>query len=291
MATTFFPDVSNYQAGLSLAGASAVIIKATQGTTYRDPYYQGFKAQAMSLGIPYAAYHWLDSSDAGAQARFAFSVVGASVPLMIDDEQGVINVNHTLAFINAYRAAGGKVTLEYAPQWVWAASGRPNLKPIADAGLAFVSSNYTAYSDTGPGWAPYGGITPTIWQYTDSQLFNGYRVDFNAFKGTVDQLRVVFNGGTTEAGMSTADAVNAAAYATNGSNSAGYPPGDPATVGVIVAHNNKAMEDRLNKRLDALEVLIRSIPAGGGAAVDYDRIEKIVDTQLDQQSMGGADND
>ena len=49
-----------------------------------------------------------------------------------------------------------------------------------------VSSNYTHYSDSGPGWAPYGGMTPVIWQYTDSGTLNGVEpVDFNAYRGTV----------------------------------------------------------------------------------------------------------
>jgi len=185
-----FPDVSHFQAGLSLRGAVACIAKATQGTSYSDAAYIEFRTQAASLGIPFAAYHWLDTSDAAAQALHAYSVVGTT-PLMIDDEQGVINVAHTLAFINAYRARGGRVVLEYAPQWVWTDSGRPDLRPLVAAGLGIVSSNYPAggYTDAGPGWGTYGGITPLVWQYTDKQMFNGFPVDFNGFRGSLDQFR------------------------------------------------------------------------------------------------------
>jgi lysozyme len=208
--TVLFPDVSHYQGGLNLSGADACIAKATQGTGYNDPSYTNFRAQAAQLGIPFAAYHWLDTTDAAAQARHAYAIVG-STPLMIDDEQNVINVAHTLAFINAYRALGGRVILEYAPQWVWANSGRPDLRPIVSAGLAIVSSNYPAagYSDSGPGWGTYGGITPLIWQYTDKRSFNGFAIDFNGFRGTLDQLRALFAGTTQEDDMTPLESAEA----------------------------------------------------------------------------------
>jgi hypothetical protein len=57
-----------------------------------------------------------------------------------------------------------------------------------------VSSYYTTYSDNGPGWAAYGGATPTVWQYTDALPYNGASCDFNAFKGTVEQFRQLVYG-------------------------------------------------------------------------------------------------
>lgn len=194
--TVHFPDVSNHQGALSIAGASACIAKASEGTGFRDARYTWFRNQASSRGIPFAAYHWLHKSDVAAQARNAFAVVGRSVPLMIDDEDTVdgLDVGRTLAFVQAYRGLGGTVSLIYLPRWFWNGHGRPDLRPLAAAGLALISSHYTAYSDTGPGWAPYGGVTPTIWQYTSSRPWNGQGVDFNAFRGSVDELRAVFQG-------------------------------------------------------------------------------------------------
>jgi hypothetical protein len=201
----FFPDVSHYQAGLSLKGAPAVIAKATQGTSYIDPVYDVFRVGAQSLGIPFCAYHWLDTSAATAQAKHCFNIVGPHTPLMIDDEQQRIVVEHTLEFVAAYRALGGRVILEYAPAWVWRNSGRPNLIPFARAGLGIVSSSYTAYSDIGVGWAPYGGVTPIIWQYSDNHLFNGRRVDFNAYRGSSAQLAALFGGSGGDMPLTKAD--------------------------------------------------------------------------------------
>jgi len=186
--TVHYPDVSNWNPGFDATPYPVLVAKATQGTSYVDHLYTNFQAQA--AGKPFCAYHWLDTTPAVDQARHCFSVVGPHVPLMIDDEQNVIVVQHTLDFVAEYRRLGGTVTLEYAPHWVWQNSGSPDLRPLAAAGLSLVSSNYTTYSDTGPGWNPYGGVTPAIWQYTSSP------VDMNAFKGTIDQLAALFTGGT-----------------------------------------------------------------------------------------------
>lgn len=186
-----FPDISHFQGNISLAGAAVVAAKATQGTGFTDPTYAANKAKAAAAGALFIAYHWLDGSDAAAQARHAFSVVGPGVPLMIDDEQDRISVSHTLAFVEAYRNLGGVVRLEYAPRSIWSQSGQPDLRPLTNAGLLIVSANYPAagYSDNGPGWQSYGGITPTVWQFTDRHPFHGQNVDFNAFRGSLDEFR------------------------------------------------------------------------------------------------------
>jgi hypothetical protein len=192
--TIHYVDVSHYQTGLSLNGANAVCAKATQGTGYVDPTYTTFQRQAAKLGYPFSAYHWLGTESASAQARHAFDVVGPAVPLMIDDEQNKVVVPHTVEFINNYRQLGGKVTMEYLPKWVWSQSGSPSLTPITNLGLALVSSNYPAigYTENGAGWLPYGGATPTFWQWTSTANFNGQKVDMNAFKGTIDELKRVW---------------------------------------------------------------------------------------------------
>lgn len=194
-----FPDVSNHQGNLSLNGAAACIAKATEGTTFQDQWYTAFRLKADALAIPFAAYHWLHAADVLGQARLAFAVVGAATPLMIDDEEPIdgLDINRTLAFVKAYRALGGTVTMEYCPRWHWEREGSPDLRPLAAAGLALVSSNYSQpYSDTGVGWNPYGGVTPSIWQYTSSQPFNGSLVDFNGFRGGgVAELDTLFRYG------------------------------------------------------------------------------------------------
>lgn len=68
-------DISNWQAGLSLAdvkaaGKSGVICKASEGITYTDPTYAGFRAQAASQSLIFGSYHYARPDvDTAADAR------------------------------------------------------------------------------------------------------------------------------------------------------------------------------------------------------------------------------
>jgi hypothetical protein len=194
--TLFFPDISNFQAGLTIQPKTvAVIAKASEGATFSDALYGKFKTQAAKVGAVFSAYHFLWSSSP-AEVRHVVGIVGKT-PLMIDAENTHVKttVAMIVAFAKAYRAAGGVVWGVYLPRWYWQGTlGSPSLAPLKAAGLALVSSNYTTYSDGGPGWGAYGGVTPRQWQYTDALSYGGQRVDFNAFRGTVADLRALWKG-------------------------------------------------------------------------------------------------
>ncbi len=194
--TIFYPDVSSYQAGISFAGCVIAVAKATEGTGYTNPDYASAKARAADAGAYFCAYHFLHEGNGAGQASYAHGVVGSEVPLMIDFEpeynsNGTISsapqVSDAVDFINEYRALGGKTYLLYLPHWYWLGNlGQASLASLIDLGMLLVSSDYTAYSDTGPGWAPYGGMTPIIWQYTSTATLNGVsNVDMNAYQGTL----------------------------------------------------------------------------------------------------------
>lgn len=195
--TIFYPDVSNYNAGLQIEpGTVAVCAKASEGTTFRDNQYQTFRAQAGAVGALFFAYHWLHHGNIDAQAAFCASIVG-NTPVMIDceDTSDIPTVADCLTFAAGLRSRGGICTLVYLPHWYWQDTlGSPSLVPLQLAGLSVVSSNYTTYSDTGPGWTPYGGVSPAIWQYSDSVAYGGRAVDFNAYRGTTEQLIALVSG-------------------------------------------------------------------------------------------------
>ncbi len=190
--TIFYPDVSSFQTGVSFSGAPIAMVKATEGTDYTNPDYSPAKIRAKDAGAFFCAYHFLQEGNGAAQAEHAFSVAG-STPLMLDVETETLNgvtsnpsVTDTAAFVSQYRALGGVIYLLYLPRWYWQSLGSPSLAPLIGLGLLLVSSNYTAYSDSGPGWASYGGMVPVIWQYTSSGTLNGVNpVDFNAYRGTL----------------------------------------------------------------------------------------------------------
>jgi len=199
VALTRYPDISGYQAGISLAGAPAVCCKATQGTGYTSPAYRAQTAEGDRRGIVTFAYHFLEAGNPGGQAAHAHSVTGKR-PLMVDFEPTTGSsprLADCTGFIDAYRKAGGVTYLVYLPHWYWQQIGSPSLKPLQDRHMLLVSSSYPAggYSDNGVGWAAYGGMTPAIWQYSSNQPFGGQRIDFNAFKGTAAELRSLVSTG------------------------------------------------------------------------------------------------
>lgn len=199
--TIFYPDISGYDAGISLAGMVAVVVKATEGTTYTNPDFDRVRQDASSRGLPWAGYHFLHHNSSPAAQAQHFHAVAGNAPCMLDVETATDGtkaiVPDALNFASALAGMGGRVVLVYLPHWYWQSIGSPDLRPLAAAGMGLVSSNYPTggYSDTGPGWAPYGGVTPVVWQYTDAHPLNGFKVDMNAFRGTVDDFRRLLDGG------------------------------------------------------------------------------------------------
>ena len=209
--TIFYPDVSSYQTGISFAGCVIAMVKATESTGYTNPDYAAAKTRAAHAGAYFCAYHFLHAGNGAGQAQHAFSVVGHGIPLMIDFEpaynpNGTIasapQVSDAVAFIDEYRALGGTVYLLYLPHWYWQGNlGSPALTSVIDLGMLLVSSDYTGYSDTGPGWASYGGMTPVVWQYTSTASLNGVvNVDMNAYKGTLADFQAQVTTGATSQG-------------------------------------------------------------------------------------------
>jgi peptidoglycan hydrolase-like protein with peptidoglycan-binding domain len=205
--TIFYPDVSSFQTGISFAGCVIAVVKATEGVGYTNPDYAPAKVRAADAGAYFCAYHFLHAGNGAGQASYAHGVVGSEVPLMIDCESGpggsTPQISDVVDFVNQYRALGGTTYLLYLPHWYWQGNlGQASLAPAIDLGMLLVSSNYTTYSDTGPGWAPYGGMTPIIWQYTSSAALNGVKgVDMNAYQGTLADFQVQVTtggGGNTE---------------------------------------------------------------------------------------------
>jgi GH25 family lysozyme M1 (1,4-beta-N-acetylmuramidase) len=189
--TVKYYDVSSYQGQMNVpSDAVAIVAKATEGTYYRDAEYSWFREQAANRKLLFSGYHFLkQETDPAAQAAYFFAFAG-NVPCMLDVETSggsKPTIDQILAFKTALEGLGGHLWGAYVPQWYWSMVGG-DLSRLTAAGVALISSDYTTYSDTGPGWNPYGGATPVVWQYTSSPI------DTNAFKGTAAQLGELFNG-------------------------------------------------------------------------------------------------
>lgn len=207
--TIFYPDVSSGQAGVSFSGVPIAMVKATEGTGYTNPDYGPAKLRAKGAGAFFCAYHFLQAGNGAGQADHAYSVVG-STPLMLDMETETLHgvssnpsVADAAAFVSRYRSHGGVINLLYLPRWYWASLGSPSLAPLIELGLLLISSNYTSYSDSGPGWNAYGGMVPVVWQYSDNATLNGVNpVDFNAYRGTLAEFQSQVTTGTQPGGQS-----------------------------------------------------------------------------------------
>lgn len=185
--TIHFHDISSFQGNYDPTGPT--IAKATEGSTWTDQWFVTNRLRTIAHGWPFLAYHFLWPGDIPAQVAHANAVIGAGQPLMLDVETTTTGAIPTLADVLSFMDLHGHVTLVYLPQWFWSGHwGSPSLAPIAERGAGLISSNYTTYSDTGPGWAPYGGMTPVIWQYTADPI------DTNAYRGSQDELAAVFTG-------------------------------------------------------------------------------------------------
>jgi GH25 family lysozyme M1 (1,4-beta-N-acetylmuramidase) len=183
-----YPDISSFDAGINFGNAYVVCAKATQGTGYVNPEYAGYRSEAARQNVFFIAYHFLTAGNAKAQADHYCSVVAAGTPGMVDVEPAMGSnpgIADAETFITECRKQGRPVYLTYLPRWYWLCLGSPALPGLAALGQRLVTSDYTAYSDTGPGWEGYGGLHVAAWQYSSTVRYGGISaVDFNAFKGS-----------------------------------------------------------------------------------------------------------
>jgi GH25 family lysozyme M1 (1,4-beta-N-acetylmuramidase) len=209
MAVVFGIDVSHFQRGLSLAavrrqGYEFVIAKATQGQGVQDAEFHTFREEAESLGMLFAAYHFLHSdSSARAQAdNLAEQLNGETrIPVMIDCEP-TKGSSPTMAdvrrFIVACENRDLRVTILYLPRFHWQALGQPKLGPrLPPVMQALYGRNRGgAGSDLYPGndserWGGMGGRTPELLQFGSRGRITGFKrlkIDVDAFRGTRQEL-------------------------------------------------------------------------------------------------------
>lgn len=190
--TIWFPDLSNNNGALTVeAGTVALCAKTTEGNYFTDATYSHYINEAHRVGAAFFGYHFLRAGNITAQVQYLRNH-DQGFPQMLDIEAAYgscPSYQDCLNFTKQYRALGGTLDDWYLPHWVWAGYwGSPDLAEARSLGVFITSSDYTTYSDSGPGWASYGGVTPQVWQYTDRLNYAGQGVDFNAFRGTVAEL-------------------------------------------------------------------------------------------------------
>ncbi|KAF2721450.1 glycoside hydrolase family 25 protein [Polychaeton citri CBS 116435] len=197
-ASTYGFDVSHYQssvdwsAAYNTGGLRFVYIKATEGTTYKDPKFGTHYDGATNAGFIRGGYHFASgSSSATAQAKFFYqngggwTKDGITLPGMLDLEGDCISTSWIKEFSDEYHSLSGRYPVLYSsPSW-WSectggSSAFVNTNPLMMA--CWSSSPCTPQG----GWPYY-----TIWQYADSNKYGG---DSDVFSGSITQLKKLATG-------------------------------------------------------------------------------------------------
>ncbi len=202
-------DVSHYQgtinwSSVKAAGIQFAYIKATEGTTYKDPTFNANYLNAYNAKVIRGAYHFAQpgSSSGASQATYfaanggAWSADNLTLPGMLDLEGGCYGLSAAsmqswiLDFYNTYKAKTGRDVLIYtSPSWWNSCTG--GWSGMSARSPLFVADWTTAADPTIPGGFPYA----TLWQYTDSGSVSGISgaVDRDKFNGTSARLLALAN--------------------------------------------------------------------------------------------------
>jgi GH25 family lysozyme M1 (1,4-beta-N-acetylmuramidase) len=202
-------DVSHYQgtinwSSVKAAGIQFAWIKATEGTSYKDPNFDANYLHAYNNKVIRGAYHFArpDVSGGAAQATYFASHGGAwsrdnlTLPGVLDVEGGCYGKTTTgmrtwiSDFYNTYKSKTGRDVVIYtSPSWWNTCTG--SWTGMSTKSPLWVAHWTTASSPTIPNGFPYW----TVWQYTDSGSVSGISgaVDRDRFNGDSSRLLALAN--------------------------------------------------------------------------------------------------
>ena len=188
-------DLSHWQAPVDFAqakagGIVAVILKATQGTSFVDPTFASRVVEASGAGLLLGAYHFFDTADPTAQAGYFLATVartGMQMLMALDFEPSATNQaieNNAAVFISTVRMMTGIWPVLHTGRWEVA----PAQPAFQDCPLWL--AEYGASPICPPGWAEW-----KLWQHTDGQVGSGVApasgvgpCDCDCFAGTIPEL-------------------------------------------------------------------------------------------------------
>ncbi|MCQ4079549.1 lysozyme [Streptomyces sp. RB6PN25] len=202
-------DVSAYQGDVDWTtawnnGARFAYIKATESTTYTNPYFAQQYDGSYDVGMIRGAYHFAtpDTSSGTAQADYfvdnggGWSADGKTLPPALDIEYNPYGaecyglsqsgmVGWISDFSNEVHARTGRYPVIYSTTDWWTTCTGNSSAFGADNPLWIAS-----YTST-PGTLPAGWGYQTFWQYADSGTFPG---DQDYFNGDYSQLQALADG-------------------------------------------------------------------------------------------------
>ena len=219
-------DISEHQDGLPLREAKAqgvefVIIRLCDGT-YRDKTFASHLADAEAQGLLVSTYWYLRAPSEGTTIAQQVDVIDAQMGgrrdlgVWIDVESVGPGNAKQLTEADVWAAKrelekrGYHVPGIYSGAWYWEhmPGGEPSMDGLGHLWVSHYGRNRRGipkqlYADDGgdnhPGWRyPLGDRLPDILQFGSQGAVAGKLVDVNAFRGTLDELRAIFNGTTAQ---------------------------------------------------------------------------------------------
>jgi lysozyme len=188
-------DISHWQPDFNMeefakAGGKAVILKATEGTTYVDDTYEVQRANAEMAGLAVSTYHFLRPGDMRAQARHYLEVVEPEdgERMVADHEDAGVLLGDLVTFLQEIQAYNPTLQLTiYSGHLLKEQLGSSKHPWLADNTSLWVAQ-YT--SAAAPSWPAGTYKTWSLWQYTQGGKVEGFNgpVDCNRFNGSEDQM-------------------------------------------------------------------------------------------------------
>lgn len=195
-----FIDTSNWQGGYNpaLTGADAVIVKATEGTNFVDPYCDSIIQQCKSAGLPWGFYHfandnWLATEQAQYFVDNCRNYFGQGIPVI--DWEGTQSSEWVNKFVEHVHEETGVWPWIYANPCRFDQGVNPNC-------ARWVASYPDVASPTwsqAQGWdCPAADGNVVAWQFCSDGTVNGItgNVDLDLFYGSKVQWQAYARGST-----------------------------------------------------------------------------------------------
>lgn len=193
-----FLDTSNWQGWYNpaLTGADAVIVKATEGADFVDPYCDSIIQQCKSAGLPWGFYHFAGDGDAISEAAFFLencrNYFGKGIPVLDwEGDQGVDWVN---GFVEHIHDKTGVWAWIYANPWRFNQGG---VNPNCARWVASYPDVASPAWSQARGWdCPTADGNVVAWQFCSDGAVNGVagNVDLDLFYGTEEQWKAYARG-------------------------------------------------------------------------------------------------
>lgn len=204
-------------AAVKASGRAFVVLKASEGIGFKDPYLDSDRAAAHAAGLIVLLYHFARGNDPAAEAAWFLKCVGAlqvGEGVVCDDEVVGVTPAWVKAWNDAIFVATTVKPLDYMNR------STQNSQDWS-AVVADNDGEWLAQYDGNPAVIPTGGAwgSPAMKQYSDAGTVAGIvgAVDLDVFYGTADQLaKYGLQGGDVSTQIDMNAFLNNPAYYPNG---------------------------------------------------------------------------